>query len=79
MEHGMHVFLLVDTVEHSTRDVANTFCNNPPDCGWGRPSLCRKRSGTPISAARGSRRAAGAGRPSAQSGRRVRWVCVYRA
>ena len=35
MEHGMHVFLLVDTVEHSTRDVSNTFCNNPPDCGWG--------------------------------------------
>ena len=35
MEHGMHVFFLVDTVEHSTRDVANTFCNNPPDCGWG--------------------------------------------
>ena len=35
MEHGMHVFFLVDTVKYSTCDVANTFCNNPPDCGMG--------------------------------------------
>ena len=35
VEYGMHVFFLVDTVKYSTRDVANTFCNNPPDCGWG--------------------------------------------
>ena len=31
----MHVFLLVDTVEYGARNVADTFGNNPPDCGGG--------------------------------------------
>lgn len=35
MEHGMHVFLLVDTVEYGARNVADAFGNNPPDCGGG--------------------------------------------
>ena len=35
VEHGMHVFLLVDTVEHGTRDVADALCDNPDNRGWG--------------------------------------------
>ena len=35
MEHGMHVFLLVDTVEYGARDVADSFGNNPPDRSGG--------------------------------------------
>ena len=35
MEHGMHVFLLVDTVEYGTRNVADSFGNNPPDRSGG--------------------------------------------
>ena len=35
MEHGMHVFLLVNTVEYGARNVADAFGNNPPDCGGG--------------------------------------------
>ena len=37
MEHRMHVFLLVQRVEHGTGDVANAFGNNPNDgcCGYG--------------------------------------------
>ena len=35
VEYGMHVFFLVDAVEYSTRDVADAFGDNPPDCGWG--------------------------------------------
>ena len=29
MEHGMHVFLLVDAVEYGARNVADAFCHNP--------------------------------------------------
>ena len=35
VEHGVHVFLLVDTVEHGTRDVADALCDNPDNRGWG--------------------------------------------
>ena len=35
VEHGVHVFLLVDTVEHGTCDVADTLCDNPDNRGWG--------------------------------------------
>ena len=35
MEHGMHVFLLVNAVEYGTRDVADSFGNNPPDRSGG--------------------------------------------
>ena len=35
MEHGMHVFLLVDAVEYGTRNVADSFGNNPPDRSGG--------------------------------------------
>lgn len=34
MKYGMHVFLLVDTVENSACNVTDAFCNNPTDrCG----------------------------------------------
>ena len=33
VEHGVHVFLLVDTVEHGTRDVADALCDNPDNRG----------------------------------------------
>ena len=31
MEHGMHVFLLIERIEHSTRDVADALGNNPDE------------------------------------------------
>ena len=31
MKYGMHVFLLVDTVENSTCNVTDAFCNDPTD------------------------------------------------
>ena len=35
VEHGMHVFLLVDTVENGSRDVADALGDNPDNRGWG--------------------------------------------
>ena len=35
VEYGVHVFLLVDTVEHGTRDVADALCDNPDNRGRG--------------------------------------------
>ena len=34
VEHGVDVFLLIDTVEHGTRDVADALCDNPDNRGW---------------------------------------------
>lgn len=33
VEHRVHVFFLVDAVEHGSCDIANAFCDNPPDGG----------------------------------------------
>ena len=35
MEHGMHVFLLVDAVEHGSRNVAHALGNDPRHRGGG--------------------------------------------
>ena len=35
MEYAVHIFALVQTVEHGTRDVADTLCDNPDNRGWG--------------------------------------------
>ena len=37
MEHGMHVFLLVDAVEHGSRDIADALGDDPRHrgCGYG--------------------------------------------